>query len=439
MHPPAHPVRAAALAVARHTRRLTRHLTLCIALPTLAWWGGAHASEPQPLTLVTAFEAAWQAHPAAASRPSLRAALAASQEAAQAWTAQPAAIELRGQTDRTGLNRGQQELEAGLSLPLWWPGERQLAQAAAQQAERGFEAQGATARLQLAGQLRDAWWAWQRAQAERQLADTQVTHARALRDDVQRRVRAGELSRADGHQAEGALAQALITQAHAEAQVSQGWQGVRALLGEGPHAVARPPDASGEAPLGAEPAPTPSTEDLATHPLVHDLDQQADAARLNAALADVRTRAHPELLLGAVRGRDQRGEPPQNRIVIGLRLPWGESPTERAQAARAHAEAAGLGAQASRQRLQAQLAIDGARTRWQASQRALDAAQRRASLARETQAFFDRSFQLGETDLPTRLRIDREAQEATRQAALAAIELAAATSAWRQAAGLLPE
>ena len=435
----AHPVRAAAWAVARHACQRTLQLTLRLALPILACWGGAHAGETRPPTLATAFEQAWLAHPAAAAQPSLRNAVAASQEAAQAWTPQPASIELRGQTDRAGLDRGQQELEAGLTLPLWRPGERRLAQAAAQQAERSLDAQRTAARLQLAGQLREAWWAWRRARAEQRLADAQVAHAQALRDDVQRRVRAGELSRADGHQAEGALAQALIAQAHAAAQASQGWQTLRGLLGDGPLAPTQPHGRDDEDPLGGEPTPGEPGADLSAHPLVQDLGQQADAARLNAALADVRQRAHPELLLGTVQGRDQRGEPLQRQLVIGLRLPWGDSPAERVQAARTHAEAASLGAEASRQRLQAQLALDGARTRWQASQGALAAAQRRAQLARETQAFFDRSFQLGETDLPTRLRIDREAQEATRQAALAAIDLAAATSAWRQAAGLLPE
>ena len=46
---------------------------------------------------------------------------------------------------------------------------------------------------------------------------------------------------------------------------------------------------------------------------------------------------------------------------------------------------------------------------------------------------------MGETDLPTRLRIELEASEAERQDARARIDLAAAVSAYRQALGLLPE
>jgi cobalt-zinc-cadmium efflux system outer membrane protein len=62
-----------------------------------------------------------------------------------------------------------------------------------------------------------------------------------------------------------------------------------------------------------------------------------------------------------------------------------------------------------------------------------------AGLALESRGFFDKSFRLGETDLPTRLRIESEAADAERQAARARIELAAAISAWRQALGLLPQ
>ena len=62
-----------------------------------------------------------------------------------------------------------------------------------------------------------------------------------------------------------------------------------------------------------------------------------------------------------------------------------------------------------------------------------------AQLARESRGFFDKSFRLGESDLPTRLRIEAEAADAERQAVRARIELAAAISAWRQALGLLPQ
>jgi len=373
--------------------------------------------------------------------PARRSALAASRQAADAWTAQPGALELRAQTDRPGSDRGAQELEVGVALPLWLPGQRSRSQALVTQEGQALDAHLASAKLQLAAQVREAWWAWQRARAELALATAQVAHAQALSDDVHRRVRAGDLARADAHQADGALALAQSAQARAEGQGLLAWQALQSLVGSAqPWPLPAPtPATQATGPIGGEPEPHASAPDLIEHPLVRDLDQQAATARQAADLADTQSRANPELLLGTVHSRDQRGEPRQRQLTIGLRLPWGESPAQRALAARAHADATELSVQASRQHQQARAALDGAQARWHAAQRVHEAAHRRATLAHESQGFFDKSFRLGETDLPTRLRVAQEAQEAARQAALATIELAAATSAWRQAAGLLPE
>ena len=48
------------------------------------------------------------------------------------------------------------------------------------------------------------------------------------------------------------------------------------------------------------------------------------------------------------------------------------------------------------------------------------------------------AFELGETDLPSRLRIEAEAATARREAVRLRLEHAAALSGWRQAIGLLP-
>ena len=90
-----------------------------------------------------------------------------------------------------------------------------------------------------------------------------------------------------------------------------------------------------------------------------------------------------------------------------------------------------------RERLLAEREAAGARV--DSARMQLAAAERRLELARESRGFFEKSFRLGETDLPTRLRIEAEAAEAERQAARARVELAAAISALRQILGLLPQ
>ena len=85
--------------------------------------------------------------------------------------------------------------------------------------------------------------------------------------------------------------------------------------------------------------------------------------------------------------------------------------------------------------------------RWAPCARALSAAARsvleasseRARLALESRSFFDKSFRLGQTDLPTRLRVEQEANTALREQARARINLHHATALLRQALGLMPE
>src|SRR3989344_5451738 len=202
-------------------------MATCLALAGAAM--AAHAQPPD--TLAQAFEQAWATQPLPQALSARRSALAASRQAADAWTAQPAALELRTKTDRPGTDRGAQELEVGVALPLWLPGQRSRSQALVTQEEQALDARLDSARLQLAGQVREAWWAWQRARAELALAGAQVEHAQALSQDVHRRVRAGDLAPADAHQADGALALAQSAQARAEGQSVTAWQALQGLLG----------------------------------------------------------------------------------------------------------------------------------------------------------------------------------------------------------------
>jgi len=158
-----------------------------------------------------------------------------------------------------------------------------------------------------------------------------------------------------------------------------------------------------------------------------------------AALAALRTRANPELLLATTRERDGRGEPTLRTITLGIRIPFGAGHRQAAVAATARAEATELDVERALAADRLAGEADAARAQVEAAKVQLAAAERRAQLAAESRGFFDRSFRLGETDLPTRLRIESEAAEAQRQAARSRIDLAAAISHWRQALGLLPE
>lgn len=404
------------------------------AVFTVACLAGANAvAEP---TLKQAFDAAWARQPEAAALGLRRDAAQAQQQAANAWTPEPLAFTLSGKTDRFQRNEGARELEVGIAIPLWLPGERTRSGALAEAEAHGVESRAVAAQLRTAGALRDAWWQAQRAQVEVDMARDQLANASALAADVARRLKAGDLARADQHQADGAVAAAESAEARAAAALALAAQQLRIASGGAVVSMAA------AAATAQEPEPlhtAASAPDAAAHPAVQDLQDRANVAERAAALAATRSRANPELTLAATRERDLRGERYDPSITLGLRIPFGAGSRHTARLASAQAEATELQMQLQTELERIAAEQVASRQRVTLARAQLAAAERRARLAQESRGFFDKSFRLGETDLPTRLRIEAEAVEARRQAASARIEVAAAISQWRQALGLLPE
>lgn len=395
----------------------------------------AARAEGAATLLRQAFEAAWAQQPEARSRDSYAEAARARRESADSWVAEPPAFEMSAKTDQLGDNEGNREYELGIAVPLWLPGERSAAGALAEAELRASESRTLAAQLRTAAAVRAAYWAWQRALVDTVLARDRVAGSRALAADVSRRVRAGDLARADGHQAEGALASAEVALAEAESAQVEAAQQLHALTGaqvelRGGEGIASEPDPG--AGLDADTL-------AARHPALAELYDRGDVARRAMNLASTQGRANPELSLATTRERGASGDPWEQTVTVGLRIALGSDSRKRAKIASASAEAIEAEAQLGLERQRVQTGVEAARSRVRATRTQVAAAERRAQLARESRGFFDKAFRLGEADLPTRLRMEIEATDAERQLARTRIELATAVSALRQALGLLPE
>ena len=299
------------------------------------------------------------------------------------------------------------------------------------QAEISFvERRVLASQLRLASSVRDAWWSWQRARVDAELAREQLTNARRLAADVAKRTQAGDLARSDQHQAEGAVAAAEALAAQAQAASAVASAQLAALTG----GVAAPDSIHNGT---GEPSPVPSQ--TARHPLLAELEDRIAVAERTANLISTQKRSNPELTVATTRGRGAFGDRYGQTVLIGIRVPFGSGPRYDARIATAQAEAIEVQSKLILERDQIQADQRGAASRLEAVRTQLVAAQRREMLANESRGFFDKSFRLGETDLPTRLRIEAEAAEAARQAARSRIDLASAISALRQSLGLLPE
>jgi outer membrane protein, heavy metal efflux system len=395
------------------------------------------ASATNPLSLRQAFDAAWARQPEAMALQARRDAARAQQRAAKAWTPESAALELSNKTDRLGSNQGAREFEVGVAVPLWLPGERSSSAALADAEGAATESRATAAQLRVAATVREAWWQWQRARIEVGTARDQLENARLIAADVARRTMAGDLARADQHQADGAVAGAEASMAQAETGLAAARQHLRALAGVAPASSGAAMTELGN--VLAEPAPDAAAAELESHAALQELKDRAAVAQRSVELTATQSRANPELTLATTRDRGARGDASQQTITLGIRIPFGAGPRSDARSAHARAETMEIQAQLALERERLTAEREAARVRVESSRTQLMAAERRAQLARESRGFFDKSFRLGETDLPTRLRIEAEAAEAERQAARTRIELAAAISAWRQALGLLPQ
>lgn len=409
--------------------------TLCLVIGSMLADGNLWA-QSAPLTLKQAFEAAWSRQPEAQSLAERREAAEARRQSADSWTAEPPALEVSAKTDQLNKNQGSREYGAGIALPLWLPGERSRTGTVADAEFRATASRALAAQLRTAATVREGWWSWQRARIEKGLAQERLNGARRLAADVARRVKAGDLALSDQHQAEGAAATAEVALAEANTALAAATQHLRALIGMAPGSQGTEIHVAGE-PAPAVPADFSALD--ASHPAVIELLDRAEVARRGAELAEVQTRTNPELTLTTTRDRGMFGDPYRQTVTVGIRFPFGSESRNRAKAGLARAEAIEAEGQLRLERERLIADLEAARVRVESARQQLTAADKRAQLARESRVFFEKSFRLGESDLPTRLRIELEAAEAERQAARARIDLAAAVSLLRQTLGLLPE
>lgn len=389
-------------------------------------------------TLRDAFEAAWRRQPQAQAGEARAEEFAARGKAAQAFLPGPPALGLEHWTDRAGRNDGFRKYAGEIAVPLWLPGQKERAQAVIA-AERGaYDSALALARLRLAGEVRDAYWSARAAVAEVALAEATLENLLALEADVARRTRAGDLARIDANRAlaEAQLQRLALADARARADRARGAFG--ALTG-----LPRLPDVD-EAPAGmpvrasagaAGAAPATARDD---HPVLRAAAQMvaSQRARLDQVRGD--DRDAPELGVGTFRERTEFVKPWEQIVTFRLRVPFGSENRNRPRLAAANVEL--IEAQAAQAVAAAQVAAEAASAERElvAAEAALPLAESRAALARDTRELVGRGFRLGEFDLVTRLRAERELTEADLARARAVLEAGRAGARLKQAWGILP-
>jgi outer membrane protein TolC len=398
----------------------------------------ANGESKSESALKSFYESSWERQPDYKSYQYRVEAALAKQKIASSLLVSPASVEVAQKTDRANSNQGASETILGLGIPLWLWNERSSSINLADAEYKKLLSQYYLSQLRIAAEVRDAYWTYQRSKIESDLALRRYENARILAQDVEKRFKAGDLSRADLHQANGALASSEAFLVEAQANVINAEQRVRSLLGSEYLKKIQ----FGDIAKNIEPLPKvpENLSGLDTGlPIVAALIDQLEVAKKAVDLAKSQTRASPQLQILTTKSREVYGVPHQQSFTVGLTIPFGSEARNTNRLASATAEMVDSEVRLSYERESALSNVESNVALVKSAQMKLGAADKRSNLANETRQFFEKSFRIGETDLPTRLRIELEAVDANRQAAIAKINYAVSVSNLRQALGLLPE
>lgn len=399
-------------------------LAMTLAASALGPAVKAQAPAAAAATISQATEIALTRLPEAAAIGAAREQVAAQRRAARGPFVGPPVVSGDLEIGSEGFSEQEAVIEAGFR----WPGEGRAARLAADRGGALVDATLDAARLQVAGEVRSAWWALASARAvveveraQAALADQEVAAATRL-------VAAGVQARRDLllAQAERSAIDARLLAAETDLLGAEA--AYAALAGPAPETF--PPEALAAGGI-----------EIDEHPTFRAALARGAAAEARARVARFGSRPRIEGRLGARRERveEVHGRSGyENALLVGVGVPLGrdcgavaESAAARAEAIQATAEAARVRARLLAERLAAERRLDLAR------RTASEAEARQRALA-EALALTERGRQEGEIGFLEVLRARQTVAQATRDLAVARVAALAATSTFNQAQGSLP-
>lgn len=358
------------------------------------------AGAVRALTLAEAVAAAAERQPGAELESARAAEGAALATQADSLFAGDPALDVQHYNDGIGSGAGAREWEAGLSAPLWLPGQRAARHGVAAAVARQAGSAGIERRWRVAGEVRRRLWDVLAAERRAARLAQALADARTLEASVARRMAAGDLARPDLLLAQrDALTQAAADiEARGALQLARSrWQAYTGFA---------------DVPEPALETEAPAQEPDLTHPGLVTL--QAAAARAGAERDRVRRerRASPTLSLGARHERGRRDDPWNDAIGVGVQVPLG-LPSQSAPALGA-AEYAYTEATLDLRRAQLALIeeLAAARSELEHARAALVLLREAAAAAGESLRRARAAFDLGEESLPALLLVRAQVLDA---------------------------
>ncbi|MBP0628238.1 MULTISPECIES: TolC family protein [unclassified Cupriavidus] len=385
--------------------------------------------QPAPADLHALFNTAWERSVAFQATEGRRLEAAASRVQADALIAGPPTLGLLHRDDRWTENRGLRESEVQLGVPVWMPGQRaargDLADAQAAEAEAG----AALARLNVAAEVRERVWQLVAAEGEHDVLRRRAEIAASLRDDVRRRVSAGDLARTDlllAQQdylaAQGLLADSESRLVDARARLLQA-TGVSALPQRYDEAAAAVGDPAASVP---------------THPRLEAAQRAVLRSERQVGYLRKSRRDPPEVGVLYRSDRAGGGMPSDQTIGLFVKIPFATDARNLPRETAAQTELMTARAELDRTERIVRAEIDAAQAALSLAGQQLKLTEERSATLSERAALLRKTFNAGEIGLPEVLRAQNQALEAEADLARQRARRGIATANLNQALGVLP-
>ena len=373
--------------------------------------------------LKAAVDAAWQRSPQGRTLEARRDETLAGREAAQSWIAGSPSVGLSQRSDRWTDRNGMRETDLSLSAPVWLPGQRSARQALAQTSADDLEAQIASARLAIAGEVRERLWAVAAAREALTEVQDHLHHLEGLAEEVSSRVKAGDLARTDEllSRQEVLAAQGSVTAAQAKLQEAQ----ARYTALTGQQEIAKPE---------LEPVVTQN----GLHPRLLAARSSLDRAQAAHKVVTATRSDPPTVGVSMRREQDSFAGGNSRSVGIAVQIPLGTNARNRPLETAALTQIQSAAAEAAQAEAVLQGDVELARKQFATAEQALGTATTRAALMHEHTQLIEKAFRLGERGLAELLRSEALSHEADVAVHQQQIAVGLARARLNQAFGVLP-
>ena len=336
-------------------------------------------------------------------------------------------LDLSATGDTFGSDFGYEEYIAGLSAPIWLPGQRKAKSAIADNLTLLADSELVKLTWEVAGEVLERAWALRIAESDMKQSMKQWAAARALVQDIRHRYEVGEVSRNDLLLAQQDLVEA--ESSHQEARNAM--ENARLAWFNYTGLEDIPEDLAGFSEVRGG-------QDLDQHPLLLAALASVNTAFAKAEDARAQRRAPPVVSLFAKRDRGDRREDYTDSLGLAFSIPLGTRAPAAPAIAEAEAERTRSEAEAKRRRRDLQLRLSQAEQELANAVRLLKLAQQKQDYANSRLKLAKRAFELGEMDLYQLLLARRQSNQATRDLKLRRLEKARAAARRNLALGVIP-